>query len=110
MKKRDTKLFIEDIIYSINKIEEYIEHFSKDQFLKSVQLQDAIVRRLTIIGEATKNIPEDVRKTAPEIEWPKISGMRNVIIHDYFGINLERVWKTIHKDLPKLKKEISELL
>lgn len=63
MKKRDTKLFIEDIIESIAKIEKYIEHFSKAQFLKSDQIQDAIVRRLTIIGEATKNIPEDIKKT-----------------------------------------------
>lgn len=110
MKKRETKLLIEDVIDSIKKIEKYIQHFTKEQFLKSDQLQDAIVRRLEIIGEATKNIPEDVRKTAPEIQWSKISGMRNIIVHDYFGINLERVWETIHKDLPFLKKEMSELL
>lgn len=110
MKKRETKLFIQDIVESIEKIEKYIRHFNKEQFLKNEQLQDAIVRRLEIIGEATKKIPDEIKKTAPDIQWTKISGMRNIIVHDYFGINLERVWKTIHKDLSGLKKEISELL
>lgn len=73
-------------------------------------LQDAIIRRIEIIGEAVKQLPPTFKKQYPEIAWKEIAGMRDILIHEYFGVNINVVWKTIQKDIPKLKEQIEELL
>ncbi len=99
-------LYIEDILESIDKIEEYIGGIKEEDFYRNTQLQDSILRRLEIIGEATKNIPSDFRNKHSVIPWKRMAGMRDVLIHEYFGVNLKRVWRVVNKDLPRLKKEI----
>lgn len=73
-------------------------------------MQDAVVRRFEIIGEATKNIPLKVKKEYPDIPWRQMAGMRDMLTHEYFGIVMKRIWDTTQKDLPKLKKQIAKLL
>lgn len=69
-------------------------------------MQDAIIRRIEIIGVAVKNIPDDFKKTNTEIPWKQITGMRDILIHQYFGVDLDLTWEVVKKDLPKLKKQI----
>jgi uncharacterized protein with HEPN domain len=100
------RVYIEDILESISKIEEYTKAISKDDFSRNTQVQDAVLRRLEVIGEAVKNIPEEFKDRYPEIPWKKIAGVRDVLIHAYFGVNLERIWKIVEEDIPGLKGEI----
>ena len=106
--KRDLKLFLEDIISQIELIENSVK--SRDKLSKDVDIKDATVRRLEIIGEATKNIPNSFRKKYPNIEWKAMAGTRDRISHAYFDVNLDTVWDIIKDDLPKLKKQIQEIL
>lgn len=107
--KRDTGLFIEDIQNSIKNIEEFSRNLDKEKFSKDILRQSAIIRQLEVIGEAVKNIPDSFRKKYPKIPWKDIAGFRDVLSHAYFGVNLDRVWKIIENDLPKLKEEISRI-
>ena len=110
MKKRDVRVFLEDILESIEKIEEYTANVDEEEFCENTFVQDAVLRRLEIIGEAVKNIPDDFRAKYPEIPWRQIAGMRDVLIHAYFGVNLRRVWKVVKEDIPELKLEIMRIL
>ncbi len=97
--KRNMRLYIQDIWESILAIEEYTHNLDKDEFYSNRQVQDAVVRRLEIIGEAVKNIDYDFRNKYPEIPWRKIAGMRDIIAHEYFGVKLDRVWDCCGKGL-----------
>lgn len=107
---KDNKIFLEHIIESIDAIEFHTKKISKEKFSKNITIQDAVVRRIAIIGEAVKNLPVDFRKKHTEIEWRDIAGMRDKVIHGYFGINYDYIWETVKKDIPKLKKKILVLL
>ncbi|MCM8787945.1 MAG: DUF86 domain-containing protein [Candidatus Omnitrophica bacterium] len=109
--KRDFNVYIMDILDSMEKIEKYLSVAKNEkEFYTNTQLQDAILRRLEIIGEAVKNIPEEIRKQYTSIPWKEMSGLRDILIHQYFGVNLKRVLKTIKEDLPSLKKKLKDIL
>ena len=107
--KRDLKLFIEDILENINAIENFSKNLSEQELKENKLKQYAIIRAIEIIGEAVKNIPKNFREKYPNIEWSKIAGMRDIITHGYFGIDLDAVWKVIKEETPKLKKQISKI-
>ncbi len=107
--KRSIHVYLNDIAESITKIEKYTNGITKADFLKKEPIQDAVVRRLEIIGEAVKNIPESFRKKYPDIPWRKIAGTRDKLIHEYPGVDMLLVWEVIKKSLPELKKEIEKI-
>ncbi|MBS3076475.1 DUF86 domain-containing protein [Candidatus Pacearchaeota archaeon] len=107
--KRDIFLFIEDILESINAIESFSDGLNKEKLISSRLKQSAIIRELEIIGEAVKNIPSSFREKHPDISWNEIAGMRDVIIHGYFKVDLDAVWNVIKKDLPILKRKIEKI-
>lgn len=108
--KKDPKIFLQHILESIFEIEKYTMDVSEDKFMKSTQIQDAVIRRLEIIGEAAKNIPERIKIEYDFVPWKKVAGSRDVLIHAYFEVDLESVWDTATKDIPKLKRDIQKIL
>ena len=107
--KKDPKIFIEHIIDSIKDIELYTKGQTVTKFSKAKMMQDAVIRKSEIIGEAVKNLPLSFRNKHPKIKWKNIAGMRDKLIHDYFGVNIKVVWRTVQEDIPKLKKSITDL-
>jgi len=110
MSKREIKILLDDIIESINNIESYITKLNKTQFFSNKMAVDAVVRNLEIIGEATKNIPDDYKMQHSNVDWRGMAGLRDVIIHGYFNVDLEIIWEIIQQDMPQLKKNILPLL
>lgn len=108
--KRDFRIYLDDILESIEIIQEYTKGKVKEDFNSNVPLQDAVLRRLEIIGEAAKHIPSGIREKYAEVPWKKIAGARDIFAHEYFGVNLERVWKTIKEDIIPFKKQIQKIL
>ncbi|MCL4558948.1 MAG: DUF86 domain-containing protein [Deltaproteobacteria bacterium] len=106
MSKRDINLFISDILDSIGKIEAYTNKISYEQFIADEKTKDAVVRNLEIIGEAVKNIPDAVKDKYPAVNWRAATGMRDKLIHGYFGVSFFIVWETVKNDLPAFKSEI----
>jgi uncharacterized protein with HEPN domain len=110
MKNRDIGVYLEDMLESIVKIEEYCRDLSPEDFLGNSQVQDAVVRRLEIIGEAAKHIPQEIRAHYPDIPWKDIAGTRDVLIHEYFGVDWDKVWEVVQRDLSGLRKLIDRMI
>jgi len=109
MSKRSSELLIEDIIESCNKIMEYTKDISYDFFISDSKTIDAVIRNFEIIGEAVNRLSEEYKDSHPEIDWVRIRGFRNRIVHDYFGIDYSIVWQIKEKYLPDLIKNLSRI-
>lgn len=107
---RDYKVFLEDILGAVGKIRRYMADASKDEFSSDEKTLDAVVRNLEVIGEAVKKVPHDVRSKYPSVNWQKIAGLRDILIHEYFGIDIEIVWDIIQNKLPDLEAQVRKIL
>jgi uncharacterized protein with HEPN domain len=110
MSKRNPQLLLEDMLLSMEKVTSYIGTMDKDSFVKVARTADAVVRNLEIIGEAASRIPEDFRTIHPQIPWRRVVGLRNRVIHEYFGVDLAIVWSVVTDDLPPMKSAVKQIV
>jgi uncharacterized protein with HEPN domain len=108
MKKDEA--YLRHILDAITDMEDFTEGITKASFVKNREKQYAVIRAFEIIGEATKNLSKDLRKRNPQLPWKMIAGMRDKLIHQYFGVNIDLVWTAVQERIPQLKKEIKNLL
>jgi uncharacterized protein with HEPN domain len=108
MDKTDT--FLHHVLQGIEAIEKFVDRIEYEDFRANDEKQSAVIRKFEIIGEAIKNIPLDFKKKHPEIYWQEAANMRNKLIHEYFGVDLSLVWKTIKNDLPRFKAQIQKII
>jgi len=108
--KREFGDYIEDILEAMTNAIEFTKGMSYDDFVKDTKTVYAVIRTIEIIGEAVKNIPEDIRRKYPDIPWRSMAGMRDKVIHAYFGVKIERVWEVVKRDIPNLKPKFEKML
>jgi len=106
---KDDRIYIEHILQSIERIESYIEGKDHNSFSEDYMTQDAVVRQLEVIGEATKRISEELRSLNPRVPWSDMAGMRDVLVHDYIDVDIDIVWKTSTDSINKLKSLLQTL-
>jgi uncharacterized protein with HEPN domain len=107
--KKDDAVYLTDIQEAISRIEDYIKD-GRESFMETPMIQDAVIRNFEIIGEATKNLSEDIKRDNSDIPWRQIAGLRDVLIHAYRRVQLTRVWNVIEQNLPQLKQRVQNLL
>jgi len=110
MRKVGFRVYIQDILEAIQRIDEYLTGITFEEFSKDNKTIDAVVRNFAVIGEAAKNVPVSVKRKHPEIAWKRMSGMRDKVIHQYFGVDPHILWDTSKIDLPASKQLLKELL
>ena len=110
MSKRKPDVYLQDILESIEHIQKFLDGVSENKCYENVEKQDAVLRRLEIIGEAVKHLSEEIREGHPDIPWRQIAGMRDIIIHEYFGVTLEMVWIVATVDILDLKSKVEEII
>jgi uncharacterized protein with HEPN domain len=108
--KRTYLLYLNDIFEAIERIDTYVKGLTFEEFSKDTLVIDAVIRNFEIIGEATKHIPAEITIAHPNVQWKKMAGMRDKLSHEYFGVNIEILWKTAKNRLPSLKSTVKELL
>ena len=107
---KDYKLFLEDILEAIQKIRNYTSGLSLQAFTADAKTFDAVIRNLEIIGEAVKQIPDDIRSQCPQVEWKRIARLWDILIHQYFGVDAQIVWDIVQNKLTPLEQAIRSLL
>jgi|SRR3989338_2240878 len=106
---RDYRDYLQDIVDSINDVEAFVKNMDQDDFLKDKKTINAVIRSIEIIGEAVKKLPLSLKNKYPSIPWKKMAGMRDKLIHEYFGVDLEILWRVVRKDIPTVKRAIRQL-
>jgi uncharacterized protein with HEPN domain len=109
MPKRDPDLLVQDMLEAARKVDLYTAGLDQTAFLRDEKTIDAVVRNLEVLGEAARQLPEDFTKRHSFVPWNKIAGLRNRIVHDYFGLDLDIIWQIIRYDLPLLKAQLEKL-
>jgi len=104
---KDDSIYLDHILESITKIQHYTNELDEKQFNVDELVQDGVIRQLQIIGEAAKRLSDETRVKYPSVEWKDIAGMRDKLVHDYFGVDLAAVWDTVQKDIPVFKKALA---
>lgn len=107
---KDPKIFLQHILECAEIIENYTKGIDFEAFKKDIKSQDAVIRRIEIIGEATKNIPEFIKNRYTEVIWKDMAGMRDILIHRYYGVDLEVTWKVIQKRVQPLKDQMKKIM
>ena len=107
---RNIVLYVKDILDSMENAEKFVEGMTCEEFNEDIKTSYAVTRCIEIIGEASKNIPESMRSKYPDIPWREMAGMRDKVIHFYFGVNSLRVWLVVKEDIPKIKPLIQKVL
>lgn len=107
---KENKVYLEHILAAISDVELFLGKQSEKDFYKQKMLQSAVIRQLEVIGEASRQLSKETKQGMKSVEWVSIIGMRNKLIHEYFGVDLEAVWLVLKNELPELKKEIKEHL
>lgn len=107
---KDDRLYFEHMLEAIQLVEQYSANLTWEQFVKDTKAQDAIIRRLEIIGEASNRVPQTIKDKLPNAPWKKMLGMRNIIVHDYMYVDLQEVWDVVQNDLSSLKKMLQDAL
>ncbi len=110
MPERNHHIYVIDILESINRIENYVKDMEYDVFAGNNMVIDAVLRNLEIIGEASRHIPDDIKFKYANIPWRKIIGLRNIVIHEYFGVDLENIWKIIKENIPSIKPYLERMV
>jgi uncharacterized protein with HEPN domain len=110
MSERSPLLLLEDILESCDRILKYTEGMTFDEFRKNYLVVDAVVRNFTVIGEAAGRLPDEFKIQNPAVDWDRLRGFRNRVVHDYFGIDYQIVWIIIEKSIPELKSSIREII
>lgn len=108
--KREFILYLEDILQSMKRIEEYLNNLDFKEFKMTRMVVDATIRNFEIIGEAAKNVPDEVQNEYPEIPWKKMYGLRNLISHEYFGIDYEMIWEIAKNNLPQNQIDLERII
>lgn len=107
---RDVLLYFEDIVTSCKKIMRFTEGMNLTQFVHDERTYDAVIRNLEIIGEAGRNIPDDIKQSNPEVEWRAMIALRNIVAHEYFGVLDEIIWDIVQNEIPRLDRNVIRII
>ena len=108
--KRDNTVYLHHILDAILYIESYTQDITEEEFMINHLIQDGVIRQLEIIGEAVKSLSDNIRSKYNNVPWQDVAGMRDVLIHHYFGVDLDEIWLTLKNDIPELKKNIQKIV
>lgn len=107
---KDDKLYLIHITECIERIESYIREITKEAFINTPLIQDAVIRNLQILAESAQRLSDQIKQTQPKIDWHRIAGFRNVLVHDYLGVDVEKIWNIVENEIPVLKNSIRAMM